>query len=79
MKKKLTIICLALWLGAVVHGDLGNSESKKITVLDQDEVDKYYTEHKVVGRDQSQGQCPQHVLDQRKVFSVIFSLGFPFV
>lgn len=73
MKRYLTLLCLA-WLGLGISdgsGDFGDFDgASAITALTQDEVDKYFTEYKVVGRQQDEGQCSQHVLDYRKKYEV---------
>ena len=75
--RKLPILYLALcWLGATSNpvsasGDFGDFEAQsKVATLPQEEVEKYYTENVVVGRDMEQGQCSKNVLEFRQKMAV---------
>ena len=71
MKKKALFLCLlAYWLQITAgSGDLGDFGDKVIS-LPQEQVDKYLTQDRVVGRDKEQEQCSQDVFHFRKKMEV---------
>ena len=79
MKKKATnstlFLCLllaAFWHFQVTNasGDLGDF-GEKVTSLPENEVQKYLTQERIVGRDGEQEQCSQTVFEFRKSREVI--------
>ena len=81
MKKKSTsstlFLCLllaAFWLEETNgSGDLGDF-GEKVTKISEDEIQKYLTQERIVGRDNEQEQSSQKVFDFRKQMEVIFYL-----
>ena len=72
MKKKTICLCfLAVWLQvASGSGDLGDFSEKTVTSLPELEIQKYLTQHRIVGRDKDQEQCSEEVFAYRKKMEV---------
>lgn len=63
---KLTFLCLAALLGSsLASGDFGDFEDK-VNELSQEEIDKYYTDQTVTGRNEDSGTCSERVQQFRQ-------------
>ena len=64
-----TFLFCYLFVGlSKAEGSFGDFEAAGVSKLSQDEIQKYYTEDTVGGRDMTQSECSAQVLERRKPY-----------